>query len=479
MNGEILLLFVILLLGLILCTYLGGSSYVEGMTSFNSDSNTKYTASNGATATVTKNSDGTNTLVVTNKNEPDTIFTSSVINSDTYSGPNGGTATITNGSNGKSSLSVTHPDGSTKTVFQCDSSDSSEKNSNPVTNSLLKSASNSTTSFDNYNHFTGDSHATVYYGPDGGTVKVIDSGNGGTLVITSKNDNTEVYYINQNNQNNQNIPDVRAYYGPNGGSAKIISDNDGKSAVEVTKPDGTQIVYTEENTYASSDTTPYATNNVETNSFYGLAGGSATTATGPMGNTARSFTGPNGNTARSFTGPNGNTATSYNGNNGFRSGNNDLGSGNNGFGSGNNDLGSGNNGFGSGNNDLGSGNNGFGSGIASGIRSVFGSESDSTRQQSSDYYNSLPPGVPRNQIPNGQEDLYILKSQVVPPVCPACPPPVVKCDKNSDNSKCPPCPPCSRCPEPAFDCKKVPNYGSFNQNYMPIPVLNSFSTFGM
>ena len=30
-------------------------------------------------------------------------------------------------------------------------------------------------------------------------------------------------------------------------------------------------------------------------------------------------------------------------------------------------------------------------------------------------------GVPRNQIPQGDEDLYILKSEVVPPVCPACP----------------------------------------------------------
>jgi hypothetical protein len=46
-------------------------------------------------------------------------------------------------------------------------------------------------------------------------------------------------------------------------------------------------------------------------------------------------------------------------------------------------------------------------------------------------------------------------------------------------TKCPPCPPCARCPEPAFDCKKVPNYSAFNQNYMPVPVLNDFSTFGM
>ena len=82
-------------------------------------------------------------------------------------------------------------------------------------------------------------------------------------------------------------------------------------------------------------------------------------------------------------------------------------------------------------------------------------------------------------IPSGQEDLYILKSQVVPPVCPACPEPIVQCPDNNDVTKCPPCAPCSRCPEPSFSCQKVPNYNAFNPDYMPVPVLNSFSGFGM
>ena len=30
-------------------------------------------------------------------------------------------------------------------------------------------------------------------------------------------------------------------------------------------------------------------------------------------------------------------------------------------------------------------------------------------------------GVRRNDIPEDQEDLYILKSEIVPPVCPVCP----------------------------------------------------------
>ena len=87
-------------------------------------------------------------------------------------------------------------------------------------------------------------------------------------------------------------------------------------------------------------------------------------------------------------------------------------------------------------------------------------------------------GIPASQIPSGQEDLYMLKSQIVPPVCPACP--ATKSPASSTgNNKCPPCPPCARCPEPAFECKKVPNYRSDNDNVIPRPLLADFSQFGM
>ena len=89
-------------------------------------------------------------------------------------------------------------------------------------------------------------------------------------------------------------------------------------------------------------------------------------------------------------------------------------------------------------------------------------------------------GIPAGQIPAGQEDLYMLKSEIVPPVCPVCP--AMKCDgSNGSNGgkNPPPCPPCARCPEPAFECKKVPNYNSSDDNVLPRPVLNSFSQFGM
>ena len=49
-------------------------------------------------------------------------------------------------------------------------------------------------------------------------------------------------------------------------------------------------------------------------------------------------------------------------------------------------------------------------------------------------------GIPYSQIPTGNEDLYILKSEVIPPVCPMCPS-ISACPSKEPP---PPCPPCSR-----------------------------------
>ena len=131
-------------------------------------------------------------------------------------------------------------------------------------------------------------------------------------------------------------------------------------------------------------------------------------------------------------------------------------------------------------------------------------------------------GITKDQIPPGQEHLYVLKSQVVPPTCPISPgfskagsggeggggdnadgddgaDSELKLDQEdssglsnglgaafrgtggSKNKKCPPCPACARCPEPSFECKKVPNYsiGANGSMSVPRPVLADFSQFGM
>jgi hypothetical protein len=109
-----------------------------------------------------------------------------------------------------------------------------------------------------------------------------------------------------------------------------------------------------------------------------------------------------------------------------------------------------------------------------------GTSSYNTYSPPNDYTSALPRGIPGSMIPPGQEDLYILKSEVVPPVCPKCPSFFgMGGSKYKDPKKCPPCPACARCPEPSFECKKVPNYNAVNNMTLPVPVLSDFSTFGM
>ena len=87
-------------------------------------------------------------------------------------------------------------------------------------------------------------------------------------------------------------------------------------------------------------------------------------------------------------------------------------------------------------------------------------------------------GIPRSQIPIGQEHLYIRKSQVVPPVCPECP---SSLNEDDDDDKCPPCASCKRCPEPAFICKEIPSDSSnpSANAYLPRPLLTNFGEFSM
>jgi len=103
-------------------------------------------------------------------------------------------------------------------------------------------------------------------------------------------------------------------------------------------------------------------------------------------------------------------------------------------------------------------------------------------------------GVPKSAIPDGQEDLYILKSQIVPPTSPVGFGSSSSSNGNTNgekkskdetseetpaSDKCPPCPACARCPQADFECKKVPNYNKPDDGSMPRPVMADFSQFGM
>ena len=280
--------------------------------------------------------------------------------------------------------------------------DNSNTNTNTSNDDNSRGRGMPSSNYDNYNHYSGASYPTIFYGPNGGTARVIQTDNNSTIVITYKNGITEIYYIkNPNNSSSVNVdPTVHTYYGPNGSSAKMIDTNDGKKAVSITGPNGSSMIYTEDNVHDANDS------NSQDNYP-------------PIGSDPSTYTPVNTNDSQDNYPPIGSEPTTYTPMN------------------------------------------------------------TNTNTNNYDYSSSLPPGIPKRMIPPGQEDLYILKSEVVPPVCPACPEPIIKCPDKYDPSKVPPCPPCARCPEPAFDCKKVPNYSAFNPDYLPVPVLSDFSTFGM
>ena len=139
---------------------------------------------------------------------------------------------------------------------------------------------------------------------------------------------------------------------------------------------------------------------------------------------------------------------------------------------------------------------------------------------SNPYESLLPQGIPRNIIPKGQEDMYILKSQVIPPVCPMCPsvgPYTMSNSQDSDSTSAPAgaMPPTLKQINAVKNWEETissastytPLYGSnlasnasakkassvrpgsqtaptsassaSKADYLPMPVLNDFSQFGM
>jgi len=301
-----------------------------------------------------------------------------------------------------------------------------------VTNNSSSSNSNSKPSggsYDNYDHFSGSSSPTVYYGPNGSTATVTPGSNGVyTITVTKTNGETKQYTLSTSSGSTSGASSSssfssslssmmsqfanKTFYGPNGGSARLFTGKDGQYAIEETLANGNTTIYTATNTYTYTYSNQQSGSNSNTGSSSSNSGSNSSSSNiYPFSDFSAGYaTGPNGNSAGYVTGPNGNT--------------------------------------------------------------VAGASVNNSKSQ---YNSSLPTGIPARMIPPGQEDLYILKSEVVPPVCPACPTSSA-CPRTE---KCPPCPACARCPEPNFECKKVPNYNAVNDSYLPVPVLSNFSTFGM
>ena len=392
MNSQAFFLFlvIIILFGFAICFFTNQSKYREGM----ENKMISFSSNTGATATLSIGENGLSTITVTNANGTKTIYTRNKQNDNMihdkvniYNGTKGEKATL-NEKNDKGYILYIY-DINDKLVDMLSSINSINSNSTNSTNSnIINKFSN--INYDNYNHYSGTSYPTTFYGPNGGTARIIQNGDSTTVVITNKNGSTDIYYIKDHNKKN-NEPMMNTYYGPNGTTATIVTNNNGKKQVIISSPINNDVVYDEEN-IASNQPLTYTTSTPTSSYLSGSEYPSTYASTS--------------------------TSTSTNRNN-------------------------------------------------------------NSNKNEYNYANYLPKGIPKNMIPQGEEDLYILKSEVVPPVCPACPEPIIQCPNNINPDDIPPCPPCARCPEPAFDCKKVPNYNAFNPNYMPVPVLTDFSGFGM
>ena len=349
MNTEALFLFLILLLGLVLCSFLGGNCGNEGFTG---------------------NIEGTITTISNHNNV------------------NKSNDNIENKSN--------------------DNID--DKSNDDIDNKSMNNMYS--TSYDNYNHFNGASAKLAvgnkFYGQNGGFVVVDTDSNGEqSLKITFKHGDQPITFFSPKQvsssrndsftnytYNNGTSP---TFYGPNGATANIVNSDKGQQSINAKTSSGSY-VYTQSGSYYNPD-------NISSTQYYGSTGTPIQSSDYNL-----AYSRPNNGP---ISGSQCNTVARTN---------------------------------------------------------LQGTSLQGTNLQGTsgapDYYDSLPTGIQGNQIPPGKEDLYILKSQVVPPVCPVCPVGAA-CPRQE---KCPPCPACARCPEPSFECKKVPNYNA---------VGNSFSPFGM
>ena len=381
MNPEALFLFLILLLGLILCSFLGGncqSGRVEGF-----DNLSLYDASG-------------------NKNvekAPKNII---------------GIITAPDNADGTNSNSINST---------LDTSNAHHTTTHPSHHHHYE-----TPKYDNYNHYHKKSTPSIYYGPNGSTAKIMNTHGIYTVIATDKNGNVSTYHPKSKSKNTHMsihphsnihppsnthpISQDTTYHSPTGGTAVIGNDfTTGVKIIKVTDTTGNTTIYSSTNSQtfnAGYDNPPPVQTSSSSSDYSGAYGGNIGTSfmSGPGGNnnaypTNTPMTNPNKiNTSLNATGK---------------------------------------------------------------------------------YNSSLPQGIPKSMIPPGNEDLYILKSEVVPPVCPSCPAPIMSSSSSkNDSSQCAPCPGPARCPEPSFTCQKVPNYTAGQDNqYLPVPVLSSFTSFGM
>jgi hypothetical protein len=350
--------------------------------------------------------------------------------------------------------------------------------------------------YDNYNHYSKFSsnltNGATFYGKNGGSVMVNiqTDGKPSLKVMLNQNDSPMIFTpVSKEALTNMSINDssINKFVGPNGASATVINLN-GHQAIRIKTSSGNYFFTTSESKSTSEYNPNYQIYNNTPNTYYGSTGDvySASSFANNAYTSPVTFYGPNGSTATiNSNGPN-TLTVKLNGNTIEFQGTPDA----TGFVSKYQgpDLSSavivtGENGV----KALNVTYNGKTMTYVSSVQQpqnnnfmgMFTPQQNPSQNSTMTMMGQNPyssdQGIPKSQIPPGQESLYILKSEIVPPVCPMCPS-AASCPRQE---KCPPCPACARCPEPSFECKKVPNYSNVNNMSLPVPVLNDFSSFGM
>ena len=123
-NWEALYLFLIMVLGLLLCSFLGGNCYSESFT--NNNTQGAGTNNNGPNNNKGPNNSGpssSNDNLSKNKSTGYDNYnhysgsSTQLANGTTFTGPNGGTVTVQTASDGSQSLQVTSTNGGTPVTF--------------------------------------------------------------------------------------------------------------------------------------------------------------------------------------------------------------------------------------------------------------------------------------------------------------------------------------------------------------------------
>ena len=337
--------------------------------------------------------------------------------------------------------------------------------------------------YNNYNHYSGESmeieSGSVYTDALGDTITVnTTSGGLPVLVLKQKESGATMVLSADSDASTTEALNEMTFYTPIGNVyAKVIADSAfTASVIELTMATGEIVLFRRADVSEDQMTSTqyYGSTGTVSNSAYSDQVATAYSYppppppppayNGPYSSTAGSVSGPYGGSAGSVTGPYGGSAGSVTGP---------------------------------------YGNSAYYAQTPNGTTAV----AATTNTSNATYYSeggadAIPGGIPKSQIPPGQEDLYVLKSEIVPPVCnnnnnnnnsgsSSDPYNNNTADNynnnnnnndsyNNNNNSCPPCPACARCPEPSFECKKVPNYNAAaGSDMLPIPVLADFSQFGM